>query len=112
MTNPIRAGILGATGYTGAALLETLVRHPNVELEFATTRQTDLAGTYVHREHPNLQGLTDLKFSVYDPSNPVLAEANQTLLKQARDSDVTFICVPSVPHFTLQKISSAMGLSL
>lgn len=103
MANPIRAGILGATGYTGVALLETLVRHPNVELKFATTRQTDLAGKYVHREHPNLQGLTDLKFSIYDPSNPVLTEVNQPLLKQARDSDVTFICVPSGASFYLTR---------
>lgn len=103
MVNTIRAGILGATGYTGAALLEILVRHPNVELQFATTRQLDLTGTYIHREHPNLQGFTDLKFSPYDPSNPALVEVNQILLKQARDCDVTFICVPSGASLGLTK---------
>ena len=112
MANPIRAGILGATGYTGAALLEVLVRHPNVELQFATTRQTELAGAYVHREHPNLQGLTDLKFSPYDPSNPALAEANQALLKQARDCDVTFICVPSGASIDLTKDLVGYGTKL
>lgn len=103
MANTIKAGIIGATGYTGVALLEVLVRHPNVELQFATTRQTDLAGTYISREHPNLQGIIDLKFSLYDPSNPALAEVNQNLLKQARESDVTFICVPSGASLNLTK---------
>ena len=56
MVNKIKAGIIGATGYTGAALLEVLVSHQCVELQFATTRQPDLAGQFVHREHPNLLG--------------------------------------------------------
>ena len=95
VADQIRAGIIGATGYTGAVLLEVLVRHPYVELQFATTRGTDLAGEYVHREHPNLLGLTDLKFTLYEPSDPAFAEATESVLRQARDSDVTFICVPS-----------------
>ncbi len=95
MPSRIRAGIIGATGYTGAALLEVLVRHPNVELQFATTRQADLSGDYIHREHPNLLGLSDLKFTVYDPANSALAEVNRKILTQARDCDVTFLCVPS-----------------
>ena len=103
MPNPLKAGIIGATGYTGAALLEVLVRHPNVELQFATTRQADLSGEYVHKEHPNLLALTDLKFTVYDPANPALAEVNRKILTQARDSDVTFLCVPSGASANLTK---------
>jgi len=95
MVDRIRAGIIGATGYTGAALLEVLVRHPYVKLQFATTRQADLVGKYVHQEHPNLLGLTDLKFSLYEPSSGAFVEANEAVLKQSRDSDVTFLCVPS-----------------
>jgi len=95
MASPIRAGIIGATGYTGAALLEVLVRHPYVELQLATTRQPDLAGKDIHREHPNLLGLADLKFTLYDPTNPAFSEVTRTVLRQARDSDVTFLCVPS-----------------
>lgn len=95
MVDQIRAGIIGATGYTGAVLLEVLVRHPHVELGFATTRRPDLLGEYVHREHPNLLGLTDLEFTMYEPSGSVFSEATENTLKQARESDVTFICVPS-----------------
>ena len=103
MPNPLKVGIIGATGYTGAVLLEVLVRHPNVELQFSTTRQVDLSGEYIHREHPNLLGLTELKFTVYDPANPALVEVNRKILTQARDSDVTFVCVPSGASASLAK---------
>jgi N-acetyl-gamma-glutamyl-phosphate/LysW-gamma-L-alpha-aminoadipyl-6-phosphate reductase len=103
MVNTINAGIIGGTGYTGLALLEVLVRHPNVNLDFVTTRQEDLAGEYVHREHPNLYGLTDLKFSLYKPGNPSFKEVNQSLLKRARDSDVIFMGVPSGTSMNLIK---------
>jgi len=95
MADRIRAGIIGATGYTGAAMLEVLVRHPSVELHFATTRQPDLAGKNVYLEHPNLLDLTELKFTLYDPERSAFSQVNEAVLKQARDSDVTFICVPS-----------------
>lgn len=103
MANRIRAGIIGAAGYTGAALLEVLVRHPYVELQYVTTRRPDLAGEYAHREHPNLLGLTDLRFALYEPSSQAFSEANETILKQARDSDVTFICVPSGASASITK---------
>jgi len=103
MGNTIKAGIIGGTGYTGVALLEVLVRHPNIELAFVTTRQEDLSGEYIHREHPNLYGLTDLKFSLYKPESPSFKEANRALLKQARDSDVIFMSVPSGVSMNLIK---------
>jgi N-acetyl-gamma-glutamyl-phosphate/LysW-gamma-L-alpha-aminoadipyl-6-phosphate reductase len=112
MADPLKVGIVGATGYTGAALLEVLVRHPGVEVGFASTRQTELAGAYVHREHPNLQGITDLKFSVFDPSNAGLVDANKALLKQAREADATFICVPSGASVELTKDLMGHGTRL
>ncbi len=103
MPDSIKAGIIGATGYTGAALLEVLVRHPNVNLQFATTRQPDLVGKQVHIEHPNLMGLTDLKFSLYDPSKPALSQVTESVIKQAHESDVNFVCVPSGTSFEITK---------
>ena len=103
MADRIRTGIVGATGYSGVALLEVLVRHPHVELQFATTRQPDLAGEYVHREHPNLLGLTDLKFSLYEPSSTAFAKTNEIILKQAQACDVTFVCVPSGASVNIAK---------
>jgi N-acetyl-gamma-glutamyl-phosphate/LysW-gamma-L-alpha-aminoadipyl-6-phosphate reductase len=99
----IKAGIIGGTGYTGLSLLEVLTRHKNVELQFATTRRGDLIGKSIHKEHPNLLGLTDLKFSVYDPTNPALNDVNKILRTQARESDVVFIGVPSGASFNITK---------
>lgn len=101
MTERVKAGIIGGTGYTSLALLEVLTRHKNVNLQFATTRQGKLVGKSIHKEHPNLLGLTDLKFSLYDPSNPALTEINKTLINQARECDVVFLGVPSGASFNV-----------
>jgi N-acetyl-gamma-glutamyl-phosphate reductase len=37
-TSPVRAGILGATGYTGREMVRLLARHPRVEITFATSQ--------------------------------------------------------------------------
>jgi N-acetyl-gamma-glutamyl-phosphate/LysW-gamma-L-alpha-aminoadipyl-6-phosphate reductase len=103
MAPMIKAGVIGATGYTAASLLEVLVQHKDVDLQFATTRRGSLVGKHVHREHPSLLGLTDLKFSLYDPANPALAEVSKAITNQARESDVVFICVPSGASLGLTK---------
>ena len=36
ITNKLRIGILGASGYTGAELLRLLARHPGVEIKLLT----------------------------------------------------------------------------
>jgi len=46
----IKAGIYGATGYTGLELAQILQRHPEVLLSFATSESS--AGTSLHRSHP------------------------------------------------------------
>ena len=56
----VRVGIVGASGYTGGELLRLLLRHPEVEVTHATSRE--YAGEYVFRVHPNLRGITNLKF--------------------------------------------------
>ena len=56
----MRVGIVGASGYVGAELLRLLLHHPEVEITAVVSRQK--AGDYVFRTHPNLRGVTDLKF--------------------------------------------------
>lgn len=56
----IRAGIVGGSGYTGGELLRLLRFHPQVELTQITSREH--AGRYAHMVHPNLRGVTRLKF--------------------------------------------------
>ena len=64
MTNTVRVGIVGGTGYVGGELLRLLLNHPRVEITAVTSRAQ--AGVYVYRVHPNLRGRTRLQFSPLD----------------------------------------------
>lgn len=58
---PLRVGILGASGYGGAGLLERLARHPHVRIAAIASRQYE--GQPVAACWPNLAGLfDDLRF--------------------------------------------------
>lgn len=57
----IRAGVVGAAGYTGGETLRLLVNHPQVELVFAQSRSQ--AGKPLASVHADLHGDTDLNFS-------------------------------------------------
>jgi N-acetyl-gamma-glutamyl-phosphate/LysW-gamma-L-alpha-aminoadipyl-6-phosphate reductase len=60
----MRIGIIGGSGYVGSELLRLLLMHPEVEVTMVTSRQ--VAGEYVFNVHPNLRGLTQLKFVPMD----------------------------------------------
>ncbi|MDA4122976.1 MAG: N-acetyl-gamma-glutamyl-phosphate reductase [Thaumarchaeota archaeon] len=62
----VRVGVMGASGYAGGELIRLLLKHGGVDLTFATSRKN--AGEYIFRVHPNLRGMTDLKFSPNDLS--------------------------------------------
>jgi N-acetyl-gamma-glutamylphosphate reductase len=59
-----RIGIIGGSGYVGSELLRILLLHPEVEVTMVTSRQS--AGEFVFNLHPNLRGLTQLKFVPQD----------------------------------------------
>lgn len=80
-------GVVGASGYIGGELLRLLIQHPEVELAAATSRLH--AGEFLFRVHPNLRGMTELKFTEYSAD------------KLSQDSDVVFTALPhgeSVKH--------------
>jgi N-acetyl-gamma-glutamyl-phosphate/LysW-gamma-L-alpha-aminoadipyl-6-phosphate reductase len=60
----LRIGIVGGSGYVGGELLRLLLLHPHVEVTMVTSRQS--VGEYVFNVHPNLRGLTQLKFVPLD----------------------------------------------
>lgn len=68
MTQKIKVGIVGGTGYTGVELLRILSLHPNVELVAITSRTE--AGMPVAQMFPNLRGMVDMCFS--DPKDGLL----------------------------------------
>jgi len=60
----LRIGIIGGTGYVGGELLRLLLLHPHAEVTMVTSRRS--VGEYVFNVHPNLRGLTQLKFVPQD----------------------------------------------
>ncbi len=60
----LKIGIIGGSGYVGSELLRLLLLHPEVEVTMVTSRQN--AGEYVFNTHPNLRGITQLKFVPLD----------------------------------------------
>lgn len=60
----IRAGIAGATGYTGAELVKLITGHPDVELTAIASRS--YAGTPLHDIFPAMRGVVDLACEAMD----------------------------------------------
>ena len=76
----IKAGIVGATGYTGQELLRLLIKHPQVSLQAITSRGE--AGKPVASLFPNMRGHLEQNFVVPEPA----------LLKSC---DVVFFATPN-----------------
>lgn len=60
----LKIGIIGGSGYVGSELLRLLLMHPEVEVTAITSRQS--AGEFIFNTHPNLRGITQLKFVPID----------------------------------------------
>lgn len=80
MSNRIKVGIVGATGYTGVELLRLLSAHPHVEVTAVTSRSE--AGITIADYFPSLRGVYDLVFQT----------PNDALLDKC---DVVFFATPN-----------------
>ena len=56
-----KVGVIGASGYTGGELLRLLITRNDIELVQATSQR--FLGLQLGHVHPNLRGLTDLRFT-------------------------------------------------
>jgi len=86
----IKAGIVGATGYTGSELLRMLAMHPEVNIHAVTSRSD--AGKPVSSMFANLRGFVDIPFCSPDPESLV-------------DCDVIFF---ATPHGVAQAMMPSM----
>lgn len=65
----VKISIVGGSGYTGGEALRLLLAHPNYEIVQVTSESN--AGKPVHVTHPNLRGVTNLKYSSINDLKPV-----------------------------------------
>ncbi|NVM00833.1 MAG: N-acetyl-gamma-glutamyl-phosphate reductase [Candidatus Helarchaeota archaeon] len=75
----MKVGIVGASGYTGGALLNLLFSHPEVEINMVTSRQYQ--GKLVSELHPNFRKFSKIKFENLE-------------MKKAGECDFIFLAVP------------------
>ncbi len=87
-----KVSIVGASGYVGGELLRLLLNHPHVEVVQATSERN--SSRFVHNTHPNLRGVTSLKFSSIEELTSV---------------DLMFLCLPHGQ--AAEKIGSFIGVA-
>jgi N-acetyl-gamma-glutamyl-phosphate reductase len=75
-----RVAILGATGYSALELIKILLRHPEVEITVATSRQE--GNPHIASVHPSLAGRLDLRLEDVGP------------IAAASRADCVFCCLP------------------
>ena len=90
----LSAGIIGGTGLTASELLRLLARHPDVEVEYITSRTR--AGQPVWQVHPHMRGLSKLRFTSHEDIPEV---------------DVLFLCLPHSKSMSMvSEFESKAGL--
>jgi N-acetyl-gamma-glutamyl-phosphate reductase len=80
MTKRFKAAVIGGSGYGGGELIRRLLQHPDVEL--VRVASVDYIGEPLGVAHPNLEGVTDLKFEGLSPE------------EAARGMDVVLLGLP------------------
>jgi N-acetyl-gamma-glutamyl-phosphate reductase len=79
----VKAGVVGASGYSGEELVRLLLRHPNVELSAVTSRQ--FAGQTIAQVFP--------KFAQFPKAQQLrFSEPNTDLL--SKQAEVVFLALP------------------
>ena len=68
MSERLRVALVGGSGYVGGELIRLLAGHAGVQLTQVTSASQ--TGKLVHTIHPNLRGVTDLKFSAPEELEP------------------------------------------
>lgn len=79
--NKIKVSVIGASGYGGAEAVRLLATHPQVEIVHVTAESQQ--GQIMSGLYPNLRNFVDQTMIAVDPE------------RIGRDSDVTFVSLPS-----------------
>lgn len=84
MSSPIKAAVIGASGYSGIELLRLILRHPGIELVAVTSRA--LAGKVLSSEFPRLRGIA--------PADTLAFTAPDAQQVHAAGAEVAFLALP------------------
>ena len=66
MAKRFKAAVIGGSGYGGGELIRRLLRHPEIEL--VRVASIDFVGDPLSAAHPNLEGVSDLRFEGITPA--------------------------------------------
>ncbi|MHA1150014.1 MAG: N-acetyl-gamma-glutamyl-phosphate reductase [Promethearchaeota archaeon] len=83
----LNVGVIAASGYAGGEAVRLLLSHPEVNLNYITSRK--LIGKYFHSVYPNLRNINSIKFEEY------------TVNTAKKKCDLVFL---GVPHKISQNI--------
>jgi N-acetyl-gamma-glutamyl-phosphate reductase len=90
----IRVGVIGASGYTAIEAIQWLLRHPQVKITAATSRQGD--GTSIVDMHPRLA------------ERLILGVEDLNAAQVAERCDVAFCCLPhgASAHYVMELLAA------
>jgi N-acetyl-gamma-glutamyl-phosphate reductase len=97
MSSPLRVGIIGVAGYTGAELLRLIDLHPHLALRFVAAREN--AGQSLGQVLPNVRGIPgigDLNVETFDEADAA---------RVAQGIDVAFT---ALPHAASARLGGAL----
>ena len=100
MSAPIKAAVIGASGYSGMELLRLILRHPGIELVSVTSRS--LAGKVLSSEFPRLRGIS--------PADTLTFSAPEPELVRSSGAQVAFLALPHGVSATFAKPLLDLGL--
>jgi N-acetyl-gamma-glutamyl-phosphate reductase len=98
-----RVGLLAATGYTGIELFKLLVKHPSVEILFASSESNP--GANLSDLYPSIKGVGDIVLGTLEDS-----------IHRAKEVEIVISCLPrgvamgTIPQF-LEQGCSVIDLS-
>ncbi len=102
MSAPIKAAVVGASGYSGIELLRLILRHPGIELVAVTSRA--LAGKILGDEFPRLRGIP--------PADSLAFIEPDAALVQASGAQVAFLALPHGVSATFAKPLLDLGIKV
>jgi len=97
MSQKIKAGIVGVSGYTGLELVKMLVSHPNFELVYASNTEGE---TTLSKLHPSLLGVIDLAVKKADNK------------EAAKACELVFLALPHKAAMSTAKELLALGVKV